>query len=136
MSQHDPSRPLRGTVIKYDDPYASTFPESPASARIDCNEIADEESFHEAWSAAMMFPGFYGRNMDAWIDCMSALRSRDGMTRFVLDPGQTLQVALTGAESFRRRLPALFNELVDCTVLVNQRYRETGEGPALALVFT
>jgi RNAse (barnase) inhibitor barstar len=29
-------------------------------------------SFHEAFASALGFPSWYGRNMDAWIDCMSS----------------------------------------------------------------
>jgi RNAse (barnase) inhibitor barstar len=41
--------------------------------RLDCDRITDWESFHAVFAEVFGFPSFYGRNMDAWIDCMSYL---------------------------------------------------------------
>ena len=38
-------------------------------ARVDGSRIHDWASFNRTFA----FPDFYGRNMDAWIDCMSSL---------------------------------------------------------------
>jgi hypothetical protein len=34
-------------------------------------KIADWESFHMTFAATLGFPGFYGRNMNAWIDSLT-----------------------------------------------------------------
>jgi len=34
---------------------------------VDCESTVDSESFHSVFSEAFGFPGFYGRNMNAWI---------------------------------------------------------------------
>src|SRR5688572_7987636 len=39
--------------------------------KIDTQRITDWKSFHNLFAEVFGFPGFYGRNMDAWIDCMS-----------------------------------------------------------------
>ena len=49
------------------------------SVRIDTNRIRDWDSFHTVFADAFGFPSFYGRNMDAWIDCMSYLDDPDAM---------------------------------------------------------
>jgi len=33
--------------------------------------ITDWASFHDVFMHTLGFPDFYGRNMDAWIDCMT-----------------------------------------------------------------
>jgi RNAse (barnase) inhibitor barstar len=48
---------------------------------IPADQITDWESFHSVFQAAFGFPDFYGRNMNAWIDCMSYLdEPPSGMT--------------------------------------------------------
>jgi RNAse (barnase) inhibitor barstar len=78
---------------------------------IDAARITDRGSFHDAFSVAFAFPGYYGRNMDAWIDCMS-----DEIA------GNIILLDVTHAESFKTRLPDLFDALVKCSAFVNQRY--------------
>ncbi|WP_306016584.1 barstar family protein [Oceanicaulis sp. MMSF_3324] len=38
--------------------------------RFASNELRDWASFHEACAKKFGFPDYYGRNRDAWIDCM------------------------------------------------------------------
>lgn len=80
------------------------------------------------------FPDFYGKNMDAWIDCMSSL-DEEGMTRFLIKPDEMLQIEITETEAFRTRLREIFDAFVDCSAFVNQRYTDSGRTPALSLVF-
>jgi hypothetical protein len=40
---------------------------------IPADRITDWESFHSVFKQALGFPDFYGRNMDAWNDCMTYL---------------------------------------------------------------
>jgi RNAse (barnase) inhibitor barstar len=59
-----------------------------ARIRLDTAEIVDWSSFHDACHRAFGFPDFYGRNMDAWIDCMSDLTEmEDGITTLKLARG-------------------------------------------------
>jgi len=39
---------------------------------IPTQKIENAESFHEVFAEVLGFPDFYGRNVDAWIDCMSS----------------------------------------------------------------
>ena len=41
------------------------------NVQIDGSAISDWNSFHDIFAAAFGFPAFYGRNMNAWIDCMT-----------------------------------------------------------------
>jgi len=106
------------------------------SVRIDGTAIEDQASFHSVWAVAIGFPSFYGRNMDAWIDCLSYLRSPSaGMTRVVLAPRELLVVEIFEAESFQKRLPDVFNRMVNCASDVNRRFIDLSEPPALVFAF-
>ncbi len=106
-----------------------------ATARLDTESITDWKSFHEMCRKVFGFPDFYGMNMDAWIDCMSYLDEDAGMTRFNLAEGEMLHIEVSAPESFNRRLPKIFDVLVECSAFVNQRYVEDEKTPVLSLVF-
>ena len=104
--------------------------------RIDANSIVDVESFHAVFAAAFGFPSFYGRNMNAWIDCVSDLDDPgSGMTTVHVESGQTLSLVIEHAQDFKIRCPDLFSALVECAAFVNWRRVEAGQPPILALAF-
>lgn len=92
-------------------------------------------AFHEVCRETFGFPDFYGMNMNAWIDCLTYLDEGDGMSRFHLTEGEVLRVEIGQSESFRSRLPEIFNAIVECTSIGNERYIESGKSPKLELVF-
>lgn len=106
-----------------------------ATVRLDTEAISDWQSFHQACSEAFGFPDFYGMNMDAWIDCLTYLDEGDGMSGFHLAKGETLNVEISEAESFKSRLPEIYRALVDASAFVNQRYLDAGKSPMLSLQF-
>jgi RNAse (barnase) inhibitor barstar len=97
--------------------------------------IYDWKSFHVECQRAFGFPDFYGRNMDAWIDCMSSLRSDDGLVSTRLPAGEMLELELGDVDALRERVPELIEALVLATAAVNRRFMENGEAPAIALIF-
>ena len=104
--------------------------------KIDCENICDWDSFHNEFSTALGFPEFYGRNMNAWIDCMSDLDDPNGgMSKTVVAEGQVLSLVLVNVKSFRVRVPEIYSALVDCAAFVNWRRLENSEAPILALAF-
>ncbi len=107
-----------------------------ASATLDTTTIVDWETFHAACREAFGFPDFYGRNMDAWIDCLTYLDEGDGMSRFTLAAGETLCIEVRDAESFGDRMPEQALALMTATAAVNQRYIEGGKPPMLMLLLT
>ena len=104
-----------------------------AVARLDGDAITDWGTFHDACAVEFGFPDFYGRNMNAWIDCLSYIDVGDGMSRFVLEPGEVLRVELSHSESLRQRVPDVLAELEGCTRIVNQRFIDAGGEPRLQL---
>ena len=105
-----------------------------ATARIELAEITNWDSFHQVCAKVLGFPDFYGKNMDAFIDCLSYLRGDDGMSGFVLANDECLDLEINGTESFNQRLPDIMDALLECVAFVNQRYLEVGEQPAIRLV--
>ena len=94
--------------------------------RIDARRISDEKSFHDVFASACAFPSVYGRNLDAWVDCMGDLLSERG----------ALVLQLDHVDDFARQCPGLFQTLLDCTAFVNWR-RSAGERkPTLALAYS
>ncbi|HXG86511.1 MAG TPA: barstar family protein [Pyrinomonadaceae bacterium] len=105
-----------------------------AVVRLNINQITDWASFHLVCEEAFGFPAFYGRNMDAWIDCLSYLTYDDKMTRFVLSKDEMLHIEVTETKNFNSRLPEIFIALVECSAFVNNRYIETGENTRISLI--
>lgn len=93
------------------------------------------DAFHDHCADVLGFPTFYGRNMHAWIDCLTYVREGDGMSRFELGPDEALVFEVLGAEEFNRRAPEIFDALVECAAFVNRRQVDAGERPALQFLF-
>ena len=104
-----------------------------ATLRLPTERINDWQSFHEVCQEVFGFPDFYGMNMNAWIDCLTYLDLGDGMSRFHLAKGETLEIEVSDAENFRSRAPEIFDALVECSSVVNNRYNEEGKPPLLSL---
>lgn len=99
--------------------------------------IVDWTTFHDVFAEALGFPAFYGRNMDAWIDCMTCADDPDaGMIRITVQPGQLMTLKIDDAADFARRCPKQFNALIECTAFVNFRRVETGGAPVLSLLLS
>jgi hypothetical protein len=108
---------------------------SMARAELHGARIIDWPSFHSECATAFGFPDFYGRNMNAWIDCLTYVREGDGMSRYVLGPDEPLVIEVLDSRRFRQQAPDVFDAFVECTAFVNQRHIEVGEKPALHVVF-
>jgi RNAse (barnase) inhibitor barstar len=98
-------------------------------------EITDWPSFHTVFQRALGFPDFYGRNLDAWIDCMTSVDApEDCLTTVNVQPGEILVLTVNDPFDFRRRCPEQFDALIECSAFVNFRRVEVGEPPLLAIL--
>lgn len=103
---------------------------------IDCGRIHDWGAFHDVFAETFGFPSFYGRNMDAWIDCMTYLDDPGaGMTAVSVEPGTILILQLGAVEDFVARCPELYTALVDGAAFVNRRRVEQGRSAVIALSY-
>ena len=106
------------------------------TVRLDTQRIRDWATFHDVFTEVFGFPPSYGRNINAWADCMADLDApASGTTAVHVPPGETLVLELEQAGDFRRRCPELFQALVECTAFVNRRRTEAGGKPVLVLSF-
>lgn len=109
---------------------------SPTVVEIDTRRITDWASFHDVFSEAFGFPPFYGRKMDAWVDCLTSLdKPEDGMTKVHASPGGVVVLDLVEAGDFASRLPDQYAAVIECSAFVNWRRLQVGEPAVLALSF-
>ena len=105
--------------------------------KIDCSKIHDWESFHDTFSKPFGFPDFYGKNMNAWIDCMTYLDNPDsGMSKISCDKGDYILLELENIQPFQKRFANLYDAIIECSAFVNYRNVEVGENPLLMLSFS
>ncbi|NBB53428.1 barnase inhibitor [Rhizobium sp. CRIBSB] len=99
--------------------------------------IVDWTTFHDVFAEVLGFPAFYGRNMNAWIDCMTDADDPDtGMVRAAVSAGQLMTLQINDAGEFAKRCPEQFTALIECTAFVNFRRVETGGTPVLSLLLS
>ncbi len=105
--------------------------------KLDTNQITDWETFHTVFAKAFGFPEVYGRNMNAWIDCMTYLDDPEaGMTTVHPPPGSVVMLQLEEVDSFVQRCPEQYDAIVECAAFVNwRRMNHANEAPVLALSF-
>lgn len=104
--------------------------------QIDGNTIKDWASFHNQFAQVLGFPGFYGRNMDAWNDCMTSLDApEDELSSVHVAPGDVLVLCISEAADLKKRCPDIYDALVECSAFVNWRRIEKGAPAVLALSF-
>jgi RNAse (barnase) inhibitor barstar len=100
--------------------------------RIPTKQITDWTSFHHVFAEVMGFPDFYGRNMNAWIDCMTSLDSPDdGMTKIHCAPPDVVVLHLEDLKTFREKHRELYDAVVECSSFVNYRRLEMGDSAVL-----
>lgn len=102
------------------------------AVRLQTKSITGWDSFHSVFAEAMGFPELYGRNMNAWIDCMTYFD--DGMTRSTVAAGELFHLEVADTRDLARRLPEISQAFIECAAFVNWRRIEKGEPPILALV--
>jgi hypothetical protein len=105
-----------------------------ATVFLDAVEIKDSDSFHAAFEKLIGFPHFYGKNGDAWIDCMSSLADDEPMSAVRLGADELLIIEVFGFEAFFQRLPDLAKALLSWTASVNRRYANRAVANRIALV--
>ncbi len=107
-----------------------------AVIKLDTRSIINWETFHNVFEEVFGFPGFYGRNMNAWIDCMTYLDDPSAeMTKVHVSAGDTLVLHLVDVDSLARRCPEQYDAIIECAAFVNWRRIEKGDPAVLALSF-
>jgi len=103
---------------------------------LDTGRITDWDTFHDVFAEVFGFPGFYGRNMNAWIDCMTSMDdASDDMTKVHTPLGGVVVLQLENIDAFAYRCPQQYAAIVECAAFVNWRRIKMGRPAVLALSF-
>jgi len=97
------------------------------------SEIKDWDTFHTVFARAFGFPDYYGRNMNAWIDCMTSLDDTGNSEVSVVEGGLVV-IRIDSAAEFAARCPEQYKAIVECAAFANHRRVEVGQLPILALM--
>lgn len=104
--------------------------------RIPVERITDWDTFHDVFSEVLFFPPYYGRSMNAWIDCLMKVDDPDaGTTRIVVAAGEVVTLRLDAVDAFARRCPEQYEALVEGVAFVNWRRIAVGARSILALAY-
>lgn len=90
--------------------------------KIDSTRINNWQSFHDLFAKQFNFPEYYGRNMNAWIDCIEDYVI-DGIT--VLDFGN--------CSNLKSEHPEIHNAILESSAFINHRSTESGGTPHLII---
>lgn len=86
---------------------------------------ADKQTLLTAVATAFAFPGYFGHNWDALLDCLADVAS---------DPDGWAAAVLVGTAALRDRDPDLLADLVDVCRTAADRDRDRGRGVSVRLV--
>ena len=89
--------------------------------QIDIEQIKDWESFHDVFSQVFDFPDYYGRNMDAWIDCMDEFTT------------ELTLIDLGDCRNLKGSQPEIIRAINECSAFVNYQRTEAKENPVLII---
>jgi hypothetical protein len=85
---------------------------------------------------AMGFFEDYGRNMDAWNDCVGSIDyPAPGLSKVRIAPGEVLAIQVNNATELKTNGPDQWAALLECTGLVIWRRTKDGEPAILALAY-
>lgn len=90
---------------------------------VDLSELKSEEELQEEFYRVFGFPGYYGMNWNAWIDCMSCIDdSNAGMSKVTIKKGDSLSLEFLGWIAFAKKFPETAKLLCQCIEDVNERF--------------
>lgn len=93
------------------------------SAHIDGEAIVDWTSFHDEFQRQMGFFDSYGRNMNAWIDCMTDMYTNGeykSLTKFDLQEGDRFLLVIDSAAKWKTNAPEVFSDFEEFSEICNK----------------
>ena len=104
--------------------------------QVPTKRITNWATFHDVFNEILDFPPYYGRNMNAWIDCLTYVDDPDArMPTITVDTGDVLTLQLDAINDFPNRCPEQYAALIECAAFVNWRRIEVGERLIITLAF-
>ena len=108
------------------------------TVEIDGKTLCDWDSFHRTFAKTFGFFDGYGRNMNAWIDCMGCMREdnpEQRLSEYHVPKDATLTIRLKNVEVVRNAEAGMLHELLDCSAFVNGRELDRGDAQLLAIAY-
>jgi RNAse (barnase) inhibitor barstar len=96
--------------------------------------IVNWPSFHDEFSRAFRFFDGYGRNRDAWIDCMTDLHGPNALSSLRLPAGEQIEIVLNDSATMVKSYPEIFAELLRLVRYANNLYAEALEDVRITVV--
>jgi hypothetical protein len=107
-----------------------------AVIEVQIEQITDWATFHEVFAQALHFPDYYGKNGDAFIDCLRDIAHYDTNPDLRLAEGETLTMYLGDhIQEFRRRCSEQLEALQDWVAFVNTDDVDEGVPPRILIAF-
>jgi hypothetical protein len=101
------------------------------TVEVDAAAIKDRGSFYTKFSEAFGFPDVWGRNGDAWIDCMSRLD--EDFSKVRVAKGDLVLLHVVNGGALKTSAPEILSDLFEMVAFVNYRRIEIGQHPILIL---
>ena len=89
--------------------------------KVNSGKIKDWKTFHDVFSNTFNFPSYYGRNINAWIDCMDELTT------------ELTVIELGDCRQLKETHPEIIDVINSCSAFVNYRRTEAQENPVLII---
>jgi RNAse (barnase) inhibitor barstar len=96
--------------------------------------MVDWPSFHDEFSRAFRFFDGYGRNRDAWIDCMTDLHGPNALSGLRLPAGEPIEIVLKDSATMGKSYPQIFAELLRLVRYANNLYAEAEEDVRITVI--
>lgn len=93
---------------------------------LDLSGIRTWTDFHDLFIEVFSFPSYYGRNLNAWIDCMGDALPADG---------EITLLHISGVRELKENSPEILDALNECSAFLNYRQHESGAPPIVALSY-
>jgi hypothetical protein len=97
---------------------------------IDGNNIKDADSFHNEFAKKMGFFDGYGRNMNAWIDCMRDIYTNgeyESITRFNLYKGDSFTCNIDNANTWISYSKETFEAFIEAFKFIQKEASKHGD---------
>jgi Barstar (barnase inhibitor) len=104
--------------------------------RIDARRLTDPAGMHAALAEAFGFPEFYGKNLDALVDCLTHLDDlKAGMSRAQVLPGEVAVLVLEHTSGLGKKAADQMKALVDAVAFVNWRRLQKSQPPVVTVAY-
>jgi RNAse (barnase) inhibitor barstar len=105
--------------------------------RLDASKFLSWKTFHSYFQRKFGFPDFYGKNINAWIDCMGDLDKPEyGMVKNIsIRKGQCVVFKINNIDDLKSQAHDIYMVIIECSASINSERMRNGELPLIFLSF-